>query len=72
MKKLMSAVILILVMSALAVAGCAEKESVNPLPEEEKKVVSSCVACHTDKDMLKELVPPELEEEKPEVTSGCG
>jgi len=70
MKKLVLAVIIILGLFALAAAGCAEKE---PLPPGEgEEVVSSCVTCHTDKDILKEVATLEPEEAKSEATSGEG
>ena len=67
MKRLVLAVMVILVLVVLAAAGCAEKEQ-GPAPE----VVSSCVTCHTDKDILKEVAATEPEEEKSEATSGEG
>ncbi len=67
MKRLALAVMVILVLVVLAVAGCAEKEQ-GPAPE----VVSTCVTCHTDKDTLKQVASPELEEAKSEATSGEG
>ena len=67
MKRLVLAVMVILVLVVLAAAGCAEKEQV-PAPE----VVSSCVTCHTDKDTLKEVATPESEEVHSEATSGEG
>ena len=59
--------LVILVLVIFAVIGCAEKEA-GLTPE----VVSSCVACHTDKDLLKEVATPEPAEEKSEATSGEG
>ena len=70
MKRLGLAVIVILVLVTLAAAGCAEKEPA-VIPEEEEEVVSSCVSCHSDKDILKEVASPE-KEEKSEATSGEG
>ena len=67
MKRLALAVIALLVIVTLAAAGCAEKEQV-PAPE----VVSSCVTCHSDKDILKEVAAPEPEEVHSEATSGEG
>ena len=67
MKRLALAVIALLAIVILAAAGCAEKE-----PVTEKEVVSSCVACHTDKDTLKEVATSEPEEAKSEATSGEG
>ena len=67
MRRLVLAVMVILVLVVLAAAGCAEKEQ-GPAPE----VVSSCVTCHTDKDTLKEVATPEQEEAHSEATSGEG
>ena len=67
MKRLVLVVILILVLVALAAVGCAEKE-----PSDQQEIVSSCVTCHTDKDILKEVATPEPEEAKSEATSGEG
>ena len=70
MKRLAVVIIVALVILMLvifAAAGCAEKEA-GPTPE----VVSSCVTCHTDKDILKEVASPEPAEEKSEATSGEG
>ena len=69
MKKLVSIVVPILVLVGL-VAGCAEKEPA-VAPEEGAEVASSCVSCHSDKDLLEELATPE-EEEESETTSGEG
>ena len=66
MKRLVLAVIVILMLVALA-AGCAEKET-QPAPE----VASSCVTCHTDKDILKEVAAPEPEEVTSAATTGEG
>ena len=71
MKRLFLAVIVILVLVTIGAAGCAEKES-GLTPEDGEVLVSSCVACHTDKDLLKEVAASEPEEEKSEATSGEG
>jgi len=71
MKRLVLVFVAALVLLALAAAGCAEKEPA-VTPEEGEAVVSSCVACHTDKDLLKEVASPEPEEEKSEATTGEG
>jgi len=70
MKRLVTVIVVtlvILVSVIFAVIGCAEKEAV-PTPE----VVSSCVTCHTDEDLLKEVASVEPAEEKSEATSGEG
>ena len=70
MKRLVFIGILIFVLVLLAAVGCAEKEPA-VTPEEEAEVVSSCVSCHSDKALLREVASPE-EEEKSEETSGEG
>ena len=72
MKRLVMAVTVILVLVALVTIGCTNKELVGPSPETGQEVVSTCVACHTDKDTLKEVASPEAEETKSEATSGEG
>jgi len=71
MKRLVLVVAVTIVLVALAAAGCAQKEAAVTPPEGEE-VVSSCVSCHSDKDLLKEVASPEPEEEKSEATSGEG
>ncbi|MFC1911995.1 hypothetical protein ACFLXG_02410 [Chloroflexota bacterium] len=68
MKRLVSMVSTILVLVVLAAASCAEKEPAVTPGEEE---VSTCVGCHSDKDLLKELASPEKEETSG-ATSGEG
>ena len=70
MKRLVLAVIALLVIVTLAAVGCAEKEP-QVTPEEGKEIVSSCVTCHTDKDILQEVATPE-EEVHSEATTGEG
>ena len=70
MKRLVLAVVVILVLVTLAVAGCAEKE-LAVVSEEGQEVVSSCVGCHSDKELLKEVATPE-EEVHSEATTGEG
>ncbi len=71
MKKLVMAFTVILMLLALSVIGCTNKELVGPSPEAEQEVVSTCVTCHTDKDVLKELATTE-EVAKSEATTGEG
>ena len=68
MKKLALAIITIILLVTLAAAGCAEKE---PTVVPGEGIVSSCVGCHTDKDILQAVATPE-EEEKSEATTGEG
>jgi hypothetical protein len=65
MKRLALLVGGLLLVMLLVAAGCAHKA----LPEEE--VVSSCVSCHSDKDLLKQTATP-VKEETSEATSGEG
>ncbi|HEY90252.1 MAG TPA: hypothetical protein G4O07_00290 [Dehalococcoidia bacterium] len=66
MKRLAFAVIGLSLLVALVLAGCAAPAG--PTPGEE---LSSCVLCHTDKDMLKQTVTV-VEEVKSEATEGEG
>jgi cytochrome c553 len=70
MKRLVLAIAVILVIVALAAAGCAGEEL--PAVDEGELVASSCVTCHTDKDTLKEVATPEPEEATSEESSGEG
>jgi hypothetical protein len=60
---------IILVLVAIAACSCTEKEPVTPV--EGELVASSCVSCHSDKDLLKEIASPE-EVEESEATTGEG
>ena len=68
MKRLVTAVVVILVLVALVTIGCTNKYLVGPSPEGEQEVVSTCVTCHTDKDILKELATEEEAAESEETT----
>ena len=70
MKRLVITVIIIPMLVALATAGCAEKEPA-VTPEEVEEVVSTCVNCHSNEDLLKEVATTE-EKVESEVTSGEG
>ena len=72
MKRLVTAVITILVLVALTAIGCTNKELVRPAPQAGQEVVSTCVTCHTEKDTLKETASPEAEKAKSEAASGEG
>jgi len=72
MKRLLIAVIAILVLVALAAIGCTNKGLVGTPPEEGEEVVSSCVSCHTDKETLKALASSEPEAATSEATTGEG
>ena len=66
MKKLALAAAVVLVMVLLSVAGCSP--DAEPAAGE---VTSTCVICHSDKDLLKQTATME-QEEKSEETSGEG
>jgi hypothetical protein len=66
MKKLVFIVAGVLVLTLLIAVGCTSISE--PAPGEE---VSTCVKCHTDKDLLKQTAYV-VEEEKSEATSGEG
>ena len=72
MKKIIFSAIGVLILVSLVAAGCAKQEPTGLTPGEGEAVVSSCVTCHTDKDLLKEMAAPEPVEEKSEATSGEG
>lgn len=66
MKRLVCAVIGLVLLAASVTAGCSVPPG--PTPGEE---VSSCVLCHTDKDLLKQTESV-VEEVKSEATTGEG
>jgi len=71
MKRLALVVIGVLITISLVAAGCADIEPAAGIILEDGTVVSSCVSCHTDKDLLKE-VATEPEEAESEATTGEG
>jgi len=71
MKRIALVIIGVLITIPLAIAGCADIEPAVGIILEDGTVVSSCVSCHTDKDLLKE-VASEPEEKVSEATSGEG
>ena len=70
MKRLVLAVFLILTLVTIGAAGCAEEEPA-VTPEEVEEVVSSCVGCHSNKEVLQAVASPE-EREESEATTGEG
>ena len=66
MKKLVFIFAGVLFVVPLIAAGCMP--AAGPVPGEE---VSTCVKCHSDKDLLKQTASV-VEEEKSEATSGEG
>ena len=71
MKRLVTAVTILMVLVALAATGCTNKELASTSPEAGEEVISSCVTCHTDKDTLKALARVE-EVTESEATTGEG
>ena len=71
MKRLGLIIIGVLALVPLVTAGCVDKVKVDLTPGESELVGSSCVSCHTDKDLLKE-VAAEPQEKGSEATSGEG
>lgn len=72
MKKVILAIALILVALGITAVGCTNTDLVGPLPGDGSAVISSCVACHTDKARLKEVAAPEPVEVVSEATTGEG
>jgi cytochrome c553 len=71
MKKLVTAVAVVVGLLALVAVGCTNKNLVGLSPEAGQEVISSCVTCHTDKDTLQETATTE-EVAKSEATTGEG
>jgi hypothetical protein len=59
MKRLVMAVGVIIGLVALVAVGCTNRDLVGPEPEAGREIVSSCVTCHTDKDILQETATEE-------------
>jgi hypothetical protein len=66
MKGILFSIISLVLLATLVLAGCAA-----PLPPPAGEEVSTCVLCHTDKDLLQETVSV-VEEVVSEETSGEG
>ena len=66
MKRILFVIVGLALLTALVLSGCAVSQG--PAAGEE---VSTCVLCHTDKDLLQETVT-EVEEAVSEETSGEG
>ena len=66
MKRILFTVVSLVLLTALVLSGCAV--ALGPPAGEE---VSTCVTCHTDKDLLQETVSA-VEEAVSEATSGEG
>ena len=75
LKRLAVIVAGLLAIALFVVNGLIEKEPIIPIvptPGEGVAVVSSCITCHTDEELLKRVATQEPEEEKSEATSGEG
>ena len=72
MNRLLLTIVGLLIILPIVAAGCTAKEPAGLTPGEEEVAVRSCVACHTDKDLLKEVATPEPEDAHSEATSGEG
>lgn len=70
MKRLLPSLFAILIIISLVANGCRTGEPFVMTGETE--VISSCVTCHSDKDILQKVAMPESEEKKSESTSGEG
>ena len=69
MKRLLLTIVGMLIIVPVLASGCTAEEPAGLTPEE--VTVRSCVACHTDKDLLKETAT-EPEKVESEETSGEG
>ena len=72
MKRLVTAAIVTILLVALAATGCSNKGLIGSSQETGEEAVNSCVTCHTDKDILKEVAAPEPEQAASAETSGEG
>lgn len=72
MKKLVIVLVAILVIVVSTAIGCTNTNLIGISPGAGQEVVSSCVSCHTDKALLKEVASLEHVEEVSEATSGEG
>jgi len=71
MKRLLLAIVGMFIIVPVIATGCASPEPAVLNPEDGEVATRSCVDCHTDKDLLKE-VAEEPEEVVSEETSGEG
>ena len=69
MNKLVLPIVVILFLVAIAAVGCDGDATTPPTGEE---LVSSCVTCHSNIELLEETAAPQPEEEEPEEASGEG
>ena len=71
MNRLLKAAVGMLIIIPILAIGCTPGEPSDLTPAEDEVAVRSCVACHTDKDILKEVATVG-EVAKSEATSGEG
>ena len=71
-RNLLFTVICLFMLVSLLVTGCQDRQPAGVISQDGEEIVSSCVRCHTDKDLLKEVASPEEEETVSEATSGEG
>jgi len=62
----------VLIVVAAVIVGWIEYNPATLMVGDGGEVVDSCVACHTDKQLLKEVAASEVEEVKSAETSGEG
>ncbi|MFC2000956.1 hypothetical protein ACFLUZ_00430 [Chloroflexota bacterium] len=72
MEKLVTAFAVILIMVGFTAISCTNRNMIGPSPDTDQEIVSSCVSCHTDKALLKEVASSEPVKEVSEATSGEG
>ncbi|MGD9142472.1 MAG: hypothetical protein PVG61_01350 [Dehalococcoidia bacterium] len=72
MKRLVTAVAIMFVAVLFTVVGCTNTDMIGPSPGEDQGISNSCLTCHTDKTVLKEVASPETAEQVSEETSGEG
>ena len=68
---LIAGLMLLTVLVLMACSGPAIPEEESTASPAGANIVSSCINCHSDKDLLKQTAAP-VEEEKSEATSGEG
>ncbi|MDY6892281.1 MAG: hypothetical protein SVO26_00995 [Chloroflexota bacterium] len=69
MKRLTVPIIAILFLVAITAASCDGDATIPPTGEE---LVSSCIDCHSDIEVLAIMAEPQQEQEEPEEASGEG
>ena len=72
MKRLVFTLVGLLIIVSLAVISCDVDDRVSITTEGSEKLTNSCLTCHSDEEILKEVASPEAEGNKSEATSGEG